>query len=209
MAPASSGANPAGPFRGPDGGMDPLRPEANGPEAELAPRFWGRVRVFALRRVGDFATAEDVAQETLRRVGDAMRAGRIQQPAALAAFVFQTARHICMQLQRGAGRESRALARALTGARAAVVPLAPPDALSALIAEERCTAVRAALARLEAGDVEVLRLTYYDLLGADQIAERLGTTPGAIRVRKHRALRRLADQLGAGTSNIGASSGTS
>jgi RNA polymerase sigma-70 factor, ECF subfamily len=208
MAPAQSGANSAGGFLGPER-SDTGTLGDNGPEAALAPRFWARLRVFAMRRVGDVATAEDVAQDTLKRVAEAIRAGRIEQPAALAAFVFQTARHICLQLQRSAEREARALSRAAIGEQPEVVPRAPPDALSALITDERRAAVRSALGRLDPDDAELLRLSYYDLLSADEVAARLGTTAGAIRVRKHRALRRLADQLGSSVSNVGASSGTS
>lgn len=69
------------------------------------------------------------------------------------------------------------------------------DALSALITEERKSAVRRALNALDADDGELLRLAYFDQLSAEEIASKLGSTPGAIRVRKHRALRRLADRL--------------
>jgi RNA polymerase sigma factor (sigma-70 family) len=175
-------------------------------EAELAARFWDRIRVFAARRLGDTAAAEDVAQETLRRVGEALRAARIEHPPALAAFVYQTARHVCMQLQRSKARELRALER-VSGDHATRGH--PGDALAALIAEERRTAVCNALGALDQADCEVLRLTYYDQLSADEIAARLRSTPGAVRVRKHRALRRLADRLApASIGNVMPASGT-
>jgi RNA polymerase sigma-70 factor (ECF subfamily) len=80
--------------------------------------------------------------------------------------------------------------------------------LTVLIAEEQRVAMRQALVRLDPGDTDLLRLAYYEQMGAEQIAVRLGTTAGAVRVRKHRALRRLAELLGSGVSNTGASSGT-
>jgi len=179
------------------------------PESELVPRFWGRLRVFAARQLNDATAAEDVAQETLRRVGEALRAGRVQQPAALPGFVFQTARHVCLQLQRSAARETRALTRAASGDEPEVGPAPAADALSALITEERKLAVRRALYALDSSDGELLRLMYFDQMSAEQIAAKLGSTPGAIRVRKHRALRRLADRLApTPTSNIIATSGT-
>jgi RNA polymerase sigma-70 factor, ECF subfamily len=193
MPPPDSGAGPTGADARP-GGID--SPTGSGaPESELVPRFWDRLRVFATRRLNDAAAAEDVAQETLRRVGEALRAGRVEQPAALPGFVFQTARHVCLQLQRSAGREARALRRASGGDHPEVGPVAGADALSALITEERSVAVRRALHTLDADDGELLRLAYFDQLSAEQIAAKLGSTAGAIRVRKHRALRRLADRL--------------
>lgn len=161
-------------------------------EADLVPRFWGRLRVFSSRRLGDAALAEDVAQETLRRVVEALRAGRVRDPVALPAFVFETARHICQQHVRTAGREARALARLGQGP-----PPEPrwPDALAALIAAERRFAVRRALSRLIPEEQHLLAGFYYEQLEAEELARRLGTTAGAVRVRKHRALKRLAALL--------------
>ena len=204
---ADSGAEPTGASAGPvgiDGSTGALIPES-----ELVPRFWDRLRLFAARRLNDVTTAEDVAQETLRRVAEAIRAGRIQQPAALPGFVFQTARHVCLQLQRSATREARALGRASSGDAPEVGPAPVVDALSALITEERKLAVRQALHSLDADDGELLRLAYYDQLSAEEIAAKLGSTSGAIRVRKHRALRKLADRLTPNlASNVIATSGT-
>jgi RNA polymerase sigma-70 factor, ECF subfamily len=177
-------------------------------ENELVPRFWARLRVFAARRLGDTAAAEDVAQETLRRVTEAMRTGKLEHAAALPAFVFQTARHVCLQLQRSAGREARALARAAGGEEAEIGPVAAVDALSALISHERRLAVRRGLDALPPDDGELLRLAFFEHLSAEEIALRLGTTPGAIRVRKHRALRRLADCLADPRRNAAVPSGT-
>jgi RNA polymerase sigma-70 factor (ECF subfamily) len=56
--------------------------------------------------------------------------------------------------------------------------------------------VRECLGRLEAGDREVLALSYEQTLGAEEIGRRLGISAGAVRVRKHRALSRLAELMG-------------
>jgi RNA polymerase sigma-70 factor (ECF subfamily) len=145
-----------------------------------------------MRRLGDAALAEDVAQETLRRVVDALRQDRVRDPAALPAFVFETARHVCQHHARSAGREARALARLRQGS--------PdegrwPDALGALISAERRFAVRQALARLTTPERQLLSGFYYEQLAAEELAGRLGITAGAVRVRKHRALKRLGELL--------------
>ena len=169
-------------------GVEPIPLVAS--ESELAERFWERIRIFAARRLRDLAAAEDVAQETLRRVVDAMRAGRVENLDALPGFVFQTARHICLQRDRSAMREMRALSRWAE-------PDTPtePDALVALITEERCEAVRRALEGLDHADRALLRVFYFEGLDTADIAERMGVSTGAVRVRKHRALVRLSELL--------------
>ena len=159
-------------------------------ESELAERFWERIRIFAARRLRDLAAAEDVAQETLRRVVDAMRAGRVENLDALPGFVFQTARHVCLQRDRSAIRETRALSRLAESDIAT-----QPDALVALITEERCAAVRRALEGLEHDDRALLRGLYFESLDTADVAERMGVSAGAVRVRKHRALVRLSELL--------------
>jgi RNA polymerase sigma-70 factor (ECF subfamily) len=162
-------------------------------EEALARQFWERIRLFATRRLSDATAAEDVAQETLRRVMEALRAGRVRQMETLPAFVFQTALHICQQHHRSAGREERAL-----GKLSAVDAPLPPDALSQLISRERRGEVHRALMRLRPEDRDLLQQMYYQDLEPDEIAQRLGLSAGALRVRKHRALQRLAELVGRG-----------
>lgn len=167
-------------------------PNAVPAETELVDRFWERLRLFAARRLGDRALAEDVAQETLRRVVEAVRAGRLEEPAALPGFVFSTALHICLQHHRAVGREARALERLTPGSDPGA---GAADSLGTLIAAERCAAVRSALERLEASDRELLQMLFYERLETEEAARRLALTPGAVRVRKHRAIKRLAELL--------------
>jgi RNA polymerase sigma-70 factor (ECF subfamily) len=162
-------------------------------EPELVDRFWARVCVMAARRLRDPSAAQDVAQETIRRVVDAMRNGRIENPAALPAFVFQTARHICLHSYRSEGREERALAR--MGAEGDTADDVP-NALGALISAEDRLAVRGALARLTEPERALLAMLYFEGLATDVVAATLGVTAGALRVRKHRALAHLAELLG-------------
>src|SRR6185295_7618401 len=168
-----------------DGTSDP-----DGLAADLAERFRERLRLFAARRIYDSAAAEDVAQEALRRTLEALRAGRIPELERLPGFVFETARHICMHHGRGRGREARALAR--IGPEDAP---APEDPLQRLISAERGAAVRRALQRLAPADQDLLRMMYTDGLDAAEAARALLITAEAVRVRKHRALRRLAEAL--------------
>jgi RNA polymerase sigma-70 factor (ECF subfamily) len=160
-------------------------------ETTLVRQFRERLRLFALRRLRDSAAAEDVAQETLRRVLEACRAGRLENPSALPAFIFQTAQNICLQHFRSTSREGRALLR-LSGEDHSQHETHP---LATLIGDERRKVVRKALAQLSPDDRELLRLVYYEETESDVLAQRLGVTPGALRVRKHRVLARLAALL--------------
>jgi RNA polymerase sigma-70 factor (ECF subfamily) len=160
--------------------------------AQLSERFRDRLRFFAARRLRDRDAAEDVAQEVLRRTLEALRAGKVENREALPAFLFQTARNVCMQWGRSEGRKSRAFTRLHTGGEED--PEADP--LAELITEERREKVREAFERLGPGDREVLRLSYVEALGAEEIATQLNLTAGAVRVRRHRALNRLAEIMG-------------
>lgn len=161
--------------------------------ADLAHRFTGRLQLFALRRLGDRGLAEDVAQEALRRTVQALDDQKVANTDALPGFLFETARHICQQHLRRSGRESKALG--MLGA-VAVEQSTEPDPLAQLVSNERAEQTRRALAQLSDADREVLQLAFADGLDAQAIGERLGLTAGAVRVRRHRALRRLAENLG-------------
>lgn len=158
---------------------------------QLSERFRDRLRVFACRRLGDPSLAEDVAQETLRRVIEALRAERVANLEALPAFVFQTARYICLQRARSERRERTAMERIGRAGESA----APPDALKGLITEEERAEVRRALEQVDEKDRRLLRLLYFDQADPAEVARQLGVTAGALRVRKHRALARLSEAL--------------
>lgn len=161
--------------------------------AELVDRFWDRLRLFSLRRLRDPADAEDVAQETLRRVLQALEEGRLKNPAALPAFVFQTARNICLQRGRKSERESRALARLrqASNPQSQVV-----DPLTSLVTAERQQRVRRAVDKLDEPDRDLLKRIFYEGAETAEVARQLKITPGALRVRKHRALQRVSALLG-------------
>jgi RNA polymerase sigma-70 factor (ECF subfamily) len=158
-------------------------------------QFRDRLRLFAARRLRDWSAAEDVAQEALKRTLEALRGGRILNREALPGFVFQTALHICQHHARSAGREGRALRRFASDGRAAAAPDSP-NPLQALLSSERQAEVREALDRLEVDDRRILSLSYVEGLETAEIARRLRMTDGNVRVRRHRALNRLAELLG-------------
>jgi len=151
-----------------------------------------RLRLFAARRLGDWTAAEDVAQEALRRGLEAMRNGRIGESGGLPGFLLRTAHHICLHRGRSAVRERRALRRLVAGAEGG----SAESPLNQLISAEEQSSIREALGRLHPVERRILEMSYRDELDSAEIGRRLGLSAGAVRVRRHRALRRLADSLG-------------
>jgi RNA polymerase sigma-70 factor (ECF subfamily) len=133
-----------------------------------------------------------VTQETLRCVLEAIQAGRLQDLNALPGFVFQTARNICLKRIRGSTRRKRAMDRLSSGAEEA----GDRDPLLELIDRERQTQVRRALSKLGTDDRDLLSVLYVEGVSLEEAGRRLGVKDGAVRVRKHRALRRLGRILG-------------
>ena len=165
-------------------------PEESDVEGAQLEQYRARIRVFAARRLHDWTAAEDVAQETIGKVFESLRAGRIKDRDALPGYIFQTASRICLHLFRSAGRERRAFQRISVDEEATESPLA------SLISAEQRSNLLAALERLDAEDRQVLELTFRDELDSAEIGRRIGASAGAVCVRRHRAIRRLAKILG-------------
>lgn len=161
-------------------------------------RFHRRLVILGMRRLGNRADAEDAAQETLHRVTKALGENRLRDIDALPGFVFQTARHVCQQWWRKQGRERRALE---DYGRDPGDPCSAAQPLTDLIDEERRRAVRQAMQSLAAEDRQLLEQFYVLDTDPQELAQRLRITPGALRVRKHRVLKRLSAALGEDVTN--------
>jgi RNA polymerase sigma-70 factor, ECF subfamily len=169
-----------------------LRPSEGPPTAVDIERLSHSLRVIAARRIGDWTAAEDIAQEAIRRAIEALQAGKVLNPAALPAFLIQTVVNLCLHHGRSAGRKDRALKKV----EATFAGQSDDDALTELISRERRTLLREAVSRLEPVDREIIELTYGEELATPQIALRMNLEKGTVRVRRHRAIRRLAELLG-------------
>jgi RNA polymerase sigma factor (sigma-70 family) len=166
--------------------------EAVDPDA-LWRQFHARLLILGVRRLGNRADAEDMAQDALQRVAKALHESRLREPGALPGFVYQTALHVCQQSLRKRYRERRALEGY---ARSSVQEHGVAHALTDLIDEERRRVVRLALQSLGLDDRELLEQIYARDADPEQLAAQLGISSGALRVRKHRALQRLSAALG-------------
>jgi RNA polymerase sigma-70 factor, ECF subfamily len=155
-------------------------------------RFHKRLVILGMRRFGSRADAEDIAQEVLQRVTQALQEDRLREADALPGFVFQTAKHVCQQWFRKRGREHRALEGYGQDSGDVASETHP---LTDLIDEERRSVVRRALQALGADDRHLIEQLYAYDTDPQELAQQLRITSGALRVRKHRALRQLSASL--------------
>ena len=167
-----------------------LRATLAGDEAaflELYRRHHERVYRFAYRMTGSPDAARDVTQ--------ACFAGLLQAPsrydarrASLGTYLCAAARNVSLRHASRAWRE-RPLPAA--GER----PAGEPSPEERLLAEERARLVREAVLALPPLHREVLILAEYEELELGVIAEIVGAEVGAVKVRLHRARRKLRAAL--------------
>jgi len=151
---------------------------------DLYERHGAAVLTFLTRLTGDRRLGEDLLQETFVRVYRSR--GEYQGTGRFKAFLFTIARRLVIDWRR----------------RQNVLWLEDSEALEAVEAPERAEhraeasdlaeRVEAALRRLPASQREIVLLSRYAELSAEEIAQITGSTPGAVRVGLHRALRRLS-----------------
>lgn len=164
--------------------------EAASCEDELCRRYLNRARLYGLRHLAfDVTAAEDLAQQVMVGVLEALREGRVQDPGRIDRFVLGTCRNVAHTMRRAERRQSDARVRLAREAGPAVTP--PWELLDS-------RAVDLCLARLAAREARVLDLLYRQEAAAAEVAERLGTTPGNVRVIRHRALAHLRACVEAG-----------
>ena len=150
------------------------------------PRLLRYLRVLSAR------DADDLASETWLQVVRELSGFRGDE-ASFAAWLFTIARHRCVDLRRRQARRPTVIADLSDDwvLRSSDHPAAEDVALGALSTD----AALALLAGLPADQREAVALTVLGGLRASEAATILGASPGAVRVRVHRGLRRLEAQL--------------
>lgn len=155
---------------------------ADASERELCERYAARIRGYGLRHLRDRAAAQDLVQHVLLAVLQAVRAGRVADPAKLDAYVLGTCRNAVMELRRGELRRERLAERVGEVLPAGYEPRWDTPDQRRL---EHC------LEGLEPRDRAVVLATFLEDRDADEIAAALQLTRGNVRVIRHRALARL------------------
>jgi RNA polymerase sigma factor (sigma-70 family) len=142
-----------------------------------------RVLGYALRRVGA-ADAGDVVAETFLVAW--RRLEEVPTGSASRLWLYGTARHVVANQRRGTLRRQRLIERVRAERADQAQPASPTPELN-----------RAALAfaRLRPEEREVLALVAWEGLNAGEVAQVLGCSRNAARIRVHRARRRFAREL--------------
>lgn len=145
---------------------------------------YDRLLGYALRRVEQPADAADVACDVLlvawRRIDD------VPEGDDATLWLYGVARHAVANLRRG-DRRRRALHAKLRSQVAALAVAGPEPSVADGVVE--------AMNALSADDRELLRLTAWEGLSPAEISTVLGVDAGTVRVRLHRARRRLEARL--------------
>jgi RNA polymerase sigma-70 factor (ECF subfamily) len=153
-------------------------------ERELCGTYAGRIRSYGMRHLRDRVLADDLVQLVLLAVVQALRAGRVEAVERLDAYVFGTARNICMDLRRGDARLRRVAEQAARELPASYLP--------AWEAVDRGR-LQDCLGALEPRDRAVIIATFIEDRDSDEIGATLQLSAGNVRVIRHRALARLRD----------------
>ncbi len=149
------------------------------------------VRFCRARLVGSSGvlTADDVAQEVLYALCEALPRYR-PDGSAVMAFVFGIARYKVVDAFRAARRDQSTTSDSLPES-------ADPDPgpeFAAVLSSETGR-LKLALARLPDHHREIIVLRVALHYSAEEVARILGTSPGAVRVTQHRAMKRLRAML--------------
>ncbi len=137
--------------------------------------FHSRIYYFALRELGSPAVAEDVCNETLLRVIQAIRAGKVND-GALPGYVAGTTRNVIFEQRRLMNR-----AGSIDGDDYHH-HAEPPDPSIRRTME-------LVLSRMKARERDVLRLLYFEEQTKEEIGQQLGIDPERVRLVKSRALK--------------------
>lgn len=144
---------------------------------------------YTLCRVDSVSQAEEIVADTMLEAFEQLERF---DPArgSFATWLLSITRHRIADERRGLSRLRRALSRLWADSGS------DEDALSVVLRTEQVARLRTALGRMPAKDCDVLLLRYIAELSSPEVGEMLNLSAGAVRVRIHRALLRLAVELG-------------
>jgi RNA polymerase sigma-70 factor (ECF subfamily) len=156
-------------------------------EAELFHRMAPRIRLYGLRHLRDVHASEDLMQNVLITIIEALRQGRLREPEKLASFVLGTCRMTILDLRHGAQRKERLLEQFgldLLGSCESITPHFDQERLA------RC------VQSLNERERSVVVMTFYNEQTGADVASFLGVSEANVRVIRHRAIRQLRDCMG-------------
>ena len=155
-------------------------------EAEMCRRMAPRIRLYGLRHLRSPSAADDLVQQVLLKVLEALRTARLREPDKLAQFVLGTCRVTVLDLRRSLHRQQELLAT-FGGD---LVP--DPPAMPKLDDRQLARCVQA----LKERERSIIVMTFYDEQTAAEAAGFLGISEANVRVIRHRAVQQLRACMG-------------
>jgi RNA polymerase sigma factor (sigma-70 family) len=143
--------------------------------------------------LGDAELAEDAAQEAVLLALTSL--DRLRQADRFGAWLAGIGLNVCRRWRRERSRASWSW-EALAGGRGGGWPVPAPGPAELAEAAEDAALVRAAVARLPAGQRVAVTLHYLAGLTQAETAAQAGISVGAVKVRLHKARVRLRERLG-------------
>ena len=156
-------------------------------ESEMCRRMGPRIRLYGLRHLRWPSAADDLVQQVLLKVIEALRADRLREQEKVAHFVLGTCRVMVLDLRRTSHRQKELLT--MFGGDLVPDPPAMPSVDDSRLA--RCVQA------LKERERSVVVMTFYDEQTAAETARFLGTSEANVRVIRHRAVQQLRACLGA------------
>lgn len=159
-------------------------------EDHFAQYFGELIRIKASARLRPGQAADDIRQETLLRVLRSLRAGAIEHPERLGAYVNSVCSNVILEMFR---RDKR-----LTELPPGDIPSGHAGAESGMLTEERRRLVRRALDDLSAKDRQLLQRIFLEENDKDLVCKEFSVSRDYLRVLLHRARTRLRTALSQG-----------
>lgn len=142
-----------------------------------------RIRAYGLLHLRSAEAADELVQDVLVVVLEALRKNSVEDPERLPAFVMGTCRHAVLH---GRARELRR-SELLAAWGPSLIEEAGTSAESTVDLER----LGGCFGRLTPRLASLLTLTYFEESSSEEIGRELRMTAGAVRVARHRALKQL------------------
>ncbi len=142
---------------------------------------------FALRLVGNSATAEDIVSDVFLDLW--RHAASFEGRARLSTFILAIARNKAVSAMRG--RTDQPLEDAMLKA----IPDPASTAEETLVASARSALMRQGLTQLSPAHREIIDLVYYHEKTIEEVAAIVGAPPATVKTRMFYARKRLAEHL--------------
>jgi RNA polymerase sigma-70 factor (ECF subfamily) len=157
-------------------------------EAELCGRMGPRIRLYGLKHFRNAEAADDLRQQVLLTMIEALRAGKLREAEKVASFVLGTCRMTVLDARRSAQRRERLLSE-FGEQTAQLLPPKMPD-----LDEQR---LAGCVQSLNERERTVIILSFYDEQSGAEVGRFLGVSEANVRVIRHRAMQQLRGCMGA------------